>query len=377
MVRPRRSARTEATHRARAARDPDAPPPLSTPRRIGVLVVVGALLASIMLAWGGSGSRPLADATTPPTSGPATERPDTTASPVPVGPPPAVTPVIIPLDDTLLTQRRVTLTVKIPEPGEALRGLQLRVYRNGTLAMDPVKVRELTMTVRNVPLKRNENVLEVALANASGEGPRSEAVSVTVDDREPRIEIKEPDDGSVINGSIATVRGITDAGLTVRVRNPTSGAVAEVVSDDRGVFITEIRLDKETNRIEVSTQDAAGNRADRTFSVVRGDGLAEAKLAVSRTKVKMGDLPQSINVRFDLTDPNGQPVNGVTVVFSFSPPGLPTETYESVTVDGSARWDDVAIPREGAVRGNGFVTARAELGAGIAAASATKPFSIE
>jgi len=342
-----------------------------------VLVVVSALLLSIVLAWGGSGSRLVADATPTPTPAATPSGPVGTASPVPVGPPPTVTPVIIPLDDTLLTQRRVTITVAIPEPGEALRNLQLRIYRNGDLIMDPVRVRDLTLTVRNVPLRRNVNRLTVALVNAGGEGPRSEAVTVMVDDRAPRIEIKEPADGSVVNGSFTTVRGVTEPDLSVLVRNPASGAVATVVSDGRGVFITEIRLDSEANPIAISTEDAAGNRTSRTIDVVRGEGVAEAKLALSRQKVKLGDLPLSINMRLDVTDPNGQPVSGATVVFSISPPGLPTETYETVTIDGSARWDDVVIAREGAVRGNGWVTAVAQLGAGIAAAVSTKPFTIE
>jgi len=375
MVSPRRSARAESTVRARAARDPEAPEPLSTPRRMGVLVVVGALVLSILFAWGGSGSRPLADPTPTPTAAESTEL-LATPSPTPGGPPPTVTPVIIPPDDTLLSQRRVTLTITIPEPGEPLRSLQLRIYRNGTLAMDPVRVRDLTVTVRNVPLRRNENVLVAALANAGGEGPRSDAVSVTVDDRPPRIEIKEPDDGSIVNGSSAAVRGVTEPGLAVLVRNPASGAVSNVVSDDRGVFITEVLLGRQANRIEVSAEDVAGNRTDRTIDVVRGDGAAEATLSISRPKLKLGELPESINLRLNLKDPNGQPVDGVTVVFSISPPGLPTDTYEAVTTGGSARLDDVVIPREGAARGNGFVTARAELGPGIAA-SATKPLIIE
>lgn len=175
------------------------------------------------------------------------------------------------------------------------------------------------------------------------------------------------------------MRGITDAGLVVTVRNPAVGAVTKALADERGVFITEIRLDKEENRIEVTTEDAAGNKATRILNVVRGDFVPEAKLTISKQKLKMGDLPASLSVRLELNDPDGRPVaDGVLVVFSISPPGfLSTETYETHTVDGVARWDDVVIAREGAMKGNGFITARAELGAGIAAANATKPFSIE
>lgn len=364
--------------RAPSARDPGAPPPLSTPRRLGVLVVVGALLFSVLLAWGGSGTRPTAEPTSVPSQEAASPPDGSSPTPGVTGPVPAVVPLIIPPDDTILTQRKMNLTITIPDEVGSLKGLELHIYRNGEPAMDPVRVKDTSMTVRNVPLKRNQNRLSVALANASGEGPRSEEVVVTVDDRAPKIEIKEPDDGSVVNSAVATVRGITDPGLVVTVRNPAFGAVTEVLADERGVFITEIRLDKEENRIEIFTQDAAGNKANKTLNVVRGDAVPEAKLSISRQTLKIGDLPASLNVRLELNDPNGKPVDDVLVVFSISPPGfLSTETYETRTVDGIARWDDVVIAREGALKGNGFITAQAELGAGITVVKASKPFSIE
>ena len=379
MVSPRRSARSDPASRAHSARDPGAPPPLSTPRRLGVLVVVGALLFSILLAWGGSGTRPIADPTPVSSAEPSTPPDGPTPTPGIAGPVPAVAPLIIPPDDSVLTLRKVNLAITIPDEVGSLKGLELRIYRNDELAMDAVRVKDSSMTVRNIPLKRNANRLSAALANASGEGPRSEVVVITVDDREPKIEIKEPDDGSVVNSVVATVRGVTDPGLVVTVRNPAVGAMTEAIADERGVFITEIRLDKEENRIELTTEDAAGNKATRILNVVRGDSVPEAKLTISKQKLKMGDLPASLDVRLELNDPDGRPVaDGVLVVFSISPPGfLSTETYETQTVDGFARWDDVVIAREGAMKGNGFITARAELGAGIAAANATKPFSIE
>jgi len=347
-------------------------------RRAGVIVVVGALLLSVVLAWGGSGSRPTADPTPRPSNGPngETPPPGATDTPTPAGPAPSVAPSIVPLDVPLLTQRKVALTVTIPDPGEPLKNLVLRVYRDGDLAMDPVRVKALSMTVRNIPLKRGENSLTVALVNANGEGPRSEPFVVTVDDRAPKIDIKEPDDGSVVNGTIATVRGITEPGLYVTVRNLTSGAVEEIQADERGVFITEIGLGKADNILEIATMDAAGNRTTKPINVVRGDTAPQAKLFITPPSLKLTALPTSVNIRLELDDPDGKPVDGATVVFSISPPGLPTDTYTTTTVDGIARWDGYVIAHDGAARGNGFVTARADLPAGVASAIATKGFDI-
>lgn len=349
-------------------------------RRLGVGVVVGALVVTVLLGMGGT-SRPGAEPD--PTDAPiaASDAPDATATPDaaqtidPDAPVPAVAPVILPPAKTILTVRKVTLPISIPSPGEPLKGLALRVYRNGDLAMDPMRVRDLTMTIKDIPLKRGQNRIAIALANAAGEGARSDPVVFTVDDRAPKIAIDEPEDGSVVNSTIATVRGKTDPGLTVVVRNPGFGATETAVADDRGVFITEIRLDKATNRLEVSTVDEAGNATKQTVTVVRGDTEPQSKLTLSKSELRFNQLPQTINIRLEVRDPDGRPLDDVPVTFTLSPPGLSTETYSTQTVDGIARWDGVLI--KGANRGNGYVTARADLTDGLTPALATKPLTIK
>lgn len=382
MVSPRRTVRSGGTGgggRGPAARDPGAPPPLSPMRRLGVGVVVGALVVTVLLGMGGT-SRPGAgpDPTDVPgaTDAPvATATPDVAVTIDPNAPVPAVAPVILPPADTVLTVRKVTLAITIPSPGEPLKGLSLHVYRNGDEAMDPLRVRDLSMNVKDIPLKRGQNRIAMTLSNAAGEGERSEAVVITVDDRAPRIEIAEPEDGSIVNSTLATVRGKTEPGLTVTVRNPGYGASEDAVADERGVFITEIRLDKATNRLEISTVDAAGNQAKETITVVRGDTEPEAKLTLSKNELRLDQLPQSINIRLELNDPDGRPLDDVPVTFTLSPPGLSTATYPTRTVDGIARWDGVLI--QGANKGYGYVTARAELAGGLAPAVATKPLKVK
>jgi hypothetical protein len=348
-------------------------------RRLGVGVVVGALVVTVLLGMGGT-SRPGADpdpsdapgATDAPV---ATATPDVAATIDPNAPVPAVAPVILPPADTVLTVRKVTLAITIPSPGEPLKGLLLHVYRNGDEAMDPLRVRDLSMNVKDIPLKRGQNRIAMTLSNAAGEGERSEAVVITVDDRAPKIEIAEPDDGSIVNSTLATVRGKTEPGLTVTVRNQGYGASEDAVADERGVFITEIRLDKATNRLDLSTADAAGNQTKESITVVRGDTEPEAKLTLSKNELRLDDLPQTINIRLELDDPDGRPLDDVPVTFTLSPPGLSTETYPTRTVDGIARWDGVLI--QGASKGNGYVTVRAELTGGLAPAVATKPLKVK
>jgi hypothetical protein len=162
----------------------------------------------------------------------------------------------------------------------------------------------------------------------------------------------------------------------VLIRNPTVGAELSVESDSRGVFITEVRLGPGENRLVVSTSDAVGNTASKPMTVVRGDGRPEVVLTLRPPRMRVGSLPASIDVRVEVRDANRQPVDGAAVTFSISPSGLLTDMFQTATVDGVAVWNDVVLPREGAVAGNGFVTARAVLPSG-AVATATKPFLFE
>jgi hypothetical protein len=352
------------------------PPPLSTPRRLGVVVVVGALLASILLAFGGT-SRPTADAPTPTPAAASSTLPEATPTPVANGAVPAVAPALEPPEIPLITSREIGLLVTIPDPGMPLNSLMLRIYRGDTRVVDSIKLKTRRVTVRRVPLKNGDNALTAVLFNAAGEGPRSEPVTIGVDSRPPRIDIKEPQDGAKINGTLVTVHGQTEPGLDVSIANRDVGATQEVTADDRGVFSAAINLGAGENRIDVSTKDPAGNPTKETVTVTRGDALPQAKLSISEEHLRLSQLPYKMNIRFELRDPSGKPIDGAPVVFSLSPPGLGTELYETTTVDGTARWDGVSIPRDGALKGFGFVTALAEPGPGIPTASATQTFDIK
>ncbi|MFN8622872.1 MAG: hypothetical protein U0869_19210 [Chloroflexota bacterium] len=375
MVSPRRSARSDSPGRGPAARPQDGPPPLSTARRIGVVIVVGALLASILLAFGGT-SRPTAELPTPTPDASPTAGPAATPTFVADGAVPLVAPAIDPPEIPLITEREIGLLVTIPDPGVPLNTVLLRIYRGDTRVLDAIKVKTKHVTVRRVPLKNGDNTLTAVLYNDAGEGPRSEPITVSVDSKLPRIDLKAPEEGDTINGTLVTVRGVTEPGLDVTIANRTTGATQTIVSDDRGVFSAETNLGAGENQIDVSTKDVAGNLGRTSVKVTRGDALPQAKLTISEEHLRLSQLPQSVNIKLELDDPNGDPVDGAAVVFSISPPGLPTQTYTATTVDGTARWDGVAIPKDGAIKGYGFVTARAELGAGVPAASVTQTFDI-
>ena len=268
--------------------------------------------------------------------------------------------------------REAAFGVTIPDPGVPLRTLELRVYRNERMIMEGIRVRDLTMTVRKVPLRRGVNRISMALANAGGEGPRSEEVTVVVDDQAPRIEIREPEDGSVINGSIVTRPRRHRPGPDAHHPEPVGRGGPD--SGQRRPWRVH-HGGAPGHRREPDRDRDHGRRRQSELGVVHRDPRGRGRLRAPRRlthgaahRVAAHEHQRASGRQ----DPEGQPVDGAPVVFVVSPPGLGTQVYNTVTVDGVARWDDVAIARDGAVKGNGLVAARVELGTGIAPASATK-----
>jgi hypothetical protein len=291
-------------------------------------------------------------------------------------PPPVVVPVVAPPEQAVIGETTWNTVVTIDDPGVPLSTLRLQIYRNDKPVLDLLRVKELTIPVKRIPLKKGENRIEAALVNNGGEGPRSLPVTVTLDSAPPKVEISSPADGETVTTATVTVKGSTDPGITVVIRNASTGAEQTVTSDDRGGFAAEVRVAEGQNKLTVSAMDAIGNSRTESVTVTVGQGRGNAQLVLSRRSIALGSLPTSISIRLELTDVGGRDANGTPVTFSLSIPGQATETWETTAVDGVAMWRDVAIPRGDTVAGEGFVTARAELRDGAIALEATESFEV-
>ena len=142
-------------------------------RRVGVIAVIVALGGAIVLAAniGGGGGQPSAS---------PTDRPQANASPppslaTPLPSPPTVAPAIATPDVALIADRVWTASVTIPDTGVPLRTLDLVVYRNGKSVLTQHLKSGAQVSVKNIPLKTGVNKISAALANAGGEGPRSDS----------------------------------------------------------------------------------------------------------------------------------------------------------------------------------------------------------
>ncbi len=332
---------------------------LSLGRKIGVLVVLAALGGAIILAAGGvGGGRP----TTPLVSPTATAGVAIAGTPHPFVAPPTGVPTITPPKVTLRTTRTVDLRVTVPDPGTTMEGLEVRIYRNTKLLTAQPVLEAGRIKVKDVPLRRGSNHLTATLGNDGGDSPRSAAVSITVDDQEPRIKVLTPRKWATLNQDRITVKGSTEAGLTVTGKDSASGSTASATADASGDFSFGLRLAPGRNNITLRARDVAGNVGTESLAIVRGNGRPSVQLGISKKTMPLTSLPRNIDVHATVLDAKGRPVQGVVVAFSIAPPGQDTQTFEATTkADGTADWLAIQLLRKGTTRADGLVTARVVL----------------
>lgn len=334
---------------------------LTLGRRIGVLVVLGALGGAILLAASGGGGNHA-------TPGVATASPQASvvvqASTPSVAPPVGI-PAIRQPKDPLITSRALTLRVDVPDPGTTFDGLVVRIYRNTRQLEEAPVMTTGKVRIANVPLRRGTNKLTATLANSGGESDRSPIVTVVVDDQAPKVTVKSPRTGATLDANQVRVVGRTEPGLTVAARNATAGSNQAMTVGSTGVFAFDVPLADGRNTINLRTRDAAGNPGSSQLVIIKGNGHASARLWVSRKQIRRSALPATLAAKVTVRDAGGRLVKGAPVTFTWGPPGQMTTTHTTTTgADGVARWSVIRLAKVGTLPGDALVGVQATLPGG-------------
>jgi glucodextranase-like protein len=291
---------------------------------------------------------------------------DLTGSPTPAasdGTVPDAVPRLEAPDEPYTSNDSWDLRGLLPSGVAGSDGLTLRVFV-GDEQVDEVPVPPTTdFLITAIPLVEGENQITAAIVGPNGEGPRSAPIVVILDTKDPGLSVSAPDDGSRVKASVetVTVKGKTQPGANVAVRNGNTGGSASDDSKEDGTFAIKIGIADGTNTLTVTATDQAGNETTKTVSILRGSGKLTAKVGVSPGRLRASRLPEPFTVRATVADVGGKRVPGATVVFSLSPPGQPTSTYTTETNDnGIATWR-VTVPRAGTVKGAGLATVEVTL----------------
>ena len=125
---------------------------------------------------------------------------------------------------------------------------------------------------------------------------------------------------------------------------------------DDGSFQLVLAIAPGPNGIRITATDPALNQASTVINVNRGAGKLRADITASRYQFSRKQLPDNITLTVTVTDPDGHPLDGATVTFTLTPPGVAPIT-RTITTDGDGQGAlDDGDPK-GAAQGRGVAAA--------------------
>lgn len=264
-------------------------------------------------------------------------------------------------------QATIDLSGTIPAAYVGQEGVTIRIYR--TLAeAGPEQVAEIPagetpgFVVPGMELAKGRNDFSATLIGPGGESETSIIVTYILDTSKPKITITKPAKDAVVNGKTVTIQGKTQAHSALVAKNEANNASITGTAGDDGSFKLVLAIDSGQNGIRITATDPAGNQGETVLSVLRGSGKLSARITASRYQFTRRSLPEDITLTVRVTDPDGRPLDGASVTFTLTPPGV-APISRALTTDGSgvARWQ-TTIPGGpgGATVGKGNAAALVE-----------------
>jgi hypothetical protein len=211
------------------------------------------------------------------------------------------------------------------------------------------------LVIPQVPLATGRNFFTATIKGEAGESDPSTEITYVLDLEKPKIELRSPREGETVNAGEVAVTGKTQGRTNLTARSGTGKAVKTVSGSD-GTFELLVPLAKGENTITLKAVDPAGNTAEKTLTVERGEGELTAELEAAPSEFRVEDLPDTLEVDVTVTDPDERPLADASVTFTVTLPGIPVITSDAVTgADGRAVFR-TTVPA-GATEGTGLAAA--------------------
>jgi len=318
-----------------------AEPEISPARWAGVALVIAAIVGAIVLAVISPSDPERSEPGAVPPVG-ATPRPD--ASPVGGAVPTERVSIVIPIP-AVTSEVDIEVTVDVPKAELAREQLFVVILRNGvSVAEEPKRKATGKQVVPGVRLLEGANELTAALRGPGGLGPLSEPVLMMVDRDAPKLGITSPKNGATTFEDLIEIAGTSEPGAEVRIRNSTAVSDETIVVGPNGTYQQLVPLKKGTNKIVVTSTDAAGMDQKEKISVERLDGKPVIKLTAPK-ELQRSLLPREIKVSVQVTDSAGESIEGATVSYTLGGPARLTETFEDETnIRGRSSWNVTVTP---------------------------------
>jgi hypothetical protein len=282
-----------------------------------------------------------------------------TAVPTSTDLPPSDSPRIASPEQPYTNQASVSLDISVPvaSVGDPTAKVRIYVALEGLEAAPLVDVPVGTTSRMVVPITLTEgrNDISATLFRGENESERSPSITWFLDLTPPKISIGSPKDGASINTPNATIKGTTQAGSTIIVRNPANNASITALAARDGTFEISLPLVPGDNQIEIDATDPAGNTAQKTLKLTQGSTDMRVRLTASLYQISISHHPSSLQLTVLVTTPKGDPLPGARAFFTLQIPGLAPISNELFTgIDGRARF---TTPLVGQIqKGNGNAT---------------------
>jgi hypothetical protein len=188
-----------------------------------------------------------------------------------------------------------------------------------------------------VTLTEGRNDLSATLFRGEAESEHSPIVTWYLDLTPPKISISSPQDGASVDTPSATIKGSTQAGSTIIVRNPANNASITALAARDGGFEISLPLVPGDNAIQIDVTDPAGNTAEKTLKLKQGSTKMRVRLSASFYTISVRNHPNYLQLSVHVTTPKGDPLPGAKAFFTLQIPGLAPISNELFTgIDGRA-----------------------------------------
>ena len=278
---------------------------------------------------------------------------DLTATPVPSSAPATVSdpPLLRGPDEPYTNVGTVDLVGEVPTDVAGTDENRIRIYvALGDQAPAPVTEVPVGDTTRflvpGVALEEGTNAFTATVIGPAGESAPSAAATYVFDSAKPNIKLRNPKDGALVNASSVEVSGQTQARSALSFTNTTTSETVIGAADDAGNFKLFVPIGEGLNALELTATDPAGNVQLVGLSVTKGSGVLTAVLSASFHRVRIGRLPKKVGFEVVVTNPDGKPLEGAAVTFSFAVPGIPVIASRALesAADGRVAWS-ATIPK--------------------------------
>lgn len=182
-----------------------------------------------------------------------------------------------------------------------------------------------------VELTDGANDFTATLVGPAGESEPSPLVTFVLDTAIPKVTVTSPKNAATVNRPAVDLVGKTQGRSTLVARNEANNASVTGAAAADGKFKLTLPLEAGVNGITITATDPAGNVGTAVVAIRRGSGKLAAKVTASTYQVSVRKLPLSIDLGVLVTDPDGRPLEGASVTFILTVPGIPAVTAERLT----------------------------------------------